>query len=124
MSFGGLSEHAEKQFLDKLITVEWMMKILWETFDYNDERLKAAIEKYYLFDSSTWRDIEKNPAQAVTVIMAFLRVFTRDDKLLTEMVDTFTKEGTRSAFRKADPYFKSLKQRHGDLVWLDGISYA
>lgn len=107
---------------DRLITIEWLMKILWELYDFKDKDLQLAIKRCYVLESATWKEVEKHPVQVVSVLMAFMRLLAERDFMLEEMIEAYVDHGIRDAFEKAEDYFEDLKRIYGESMFFQSLS--
>lgn len=107
---------------DRLITIEWLMKILWELYGFEDRRLQAVTKRCEVLESMEWEEVKKNPVQAVSVLMAVMKLLAKNDPMFGEMVDTYISCGIWDAFVKADPYFEYLNRVYGKSVFLQEVN--
>lgn len=108
----------------RLITMQMVMETLTKLYESNRTDLQRAIKKNYILGFNEWEEIEKKPAQTVTVLMAFIRYLARNDSMLEEMVQDFVSNGNLADMWKADMYMESLKKKYGRSVFVRSINNA
>lgn len=107
---------------DRLITIEWLMKILWELYDFQDKNLQLVIKRCYVLESATWKEIEKHPVQAVSVLIAFMNLLAERDSMLEEMVEAYVNHNIWDAFKIADDYLEDLNRIYGKSKFFQSVS--
>lgn len=117
----GLNPRIEFSRFDRLITIEWLMKILWELYDFNNRDLQLTIKRCSVLGDATWDEVEKHPAQVVCVLMAFMKLLAKRDSMLEEIVEIYVNNNIYEAFGKADKYFESLNEIYGKNDFIRGV---
>lgn len=107
---------------DRLITIEWIMKILWEIYDFDDRNLRTVIKRCEVLEATEWEEVERNPVQAASILMAVIKLLAKNDPMLEEMIDTYIGCGIWDAFAKADQYFEHLNKAYGKSEFFQEVS--
>lgn len=106
---------------DRLITIQWLMKILWELYDFKDKDLQHVLKRVCLFGGAAWDEIEKNPEQAVIVLFAFMRLLARGDAMLEGMIESFINGNVFDAYERAEKFFEYLKKIYGESMFFQSV---
>lgn len=117
----GLKNIRDVWKFDRLITIQWLMKILLELYNFKDEDLRCVLKRFYLFGGATWDEIEKNPEQAAIVLFAFMRLLARNDAMLEGMIESFINGNAFDAYEKAEKFFEYLKKVYGESMFFQSV---
>ena len=117
----GRNPRIEFRRFNRLITIEWLMKILWELYDFNDRNLQLTIKRCSVLGDVTWDEVKKHPAQVVCVLMAFMKLLAKRDSVLEEIVEIYVNNNIYEAFGKADKYFERLKKISENNDFIRGV---